>query len=91
MGRHVWFGRRWEDRKDISTYLARSRTTKTIDTESVAMIAASPAATPARIEQVCSLALTYAHTGAAPFVWRDLIDAMVVIESAPRTTSNTAC
>ena len=37
---------------------------------------------PAMIEQVCSLALTYAHhRGQRAFVWEDLVEAMTTLES----------
>ncbi len=86
MGRHVWFRTPTkEDRKDIfDLYLAKVAHDEDLDTEKrrdeIARITGGYS--PARIEQVCSLALTYAHhKGRAAFVWQDLIDAMVVIES----------
>jgi cell division protease FtsH len=86
MGRHVWFRTPTkEDRKDIfELYLAKVAHDPELDTEKrrdeIARITGGYS--PARIEQVCSLALTYAHhNGRAAFVWQDLIDAMSVIES----------
>jgi cell division protease FtsH len=86
MGRHVWFRTPTkDDRKDIfDLYLAKVAHDSELDTDKrrdeIARITGGYS--PARIEQVCSLALTYAHhNGRAAFVWQDLIDAMVVIES----------
>ena len=86
MGRHVWFRTPTkEDRKDIfDLYLGKVAHSEELDTEKrrdeIARITGGYS--PARIEQVCSLALTYAHhDGRAAFVWDDLINAMSVIES----------
>ena len=86
MGRHVWFRTPTkDDRRDIfDLYLAKVAHDPDLDTEKrrdeIARITGGYS--PARIEQVCSLALTYAHHhGRAEFIWQDFIDAMVVIES----------
>ena len=86
MGRHVWFRTPTkEDRKDIfDLYLSKVAHDPELDTEKrrdeIARVTGGYS--PARIEQVCSLALTYAHhNGRAAFIWADLIDAMSVIES----------
>ena len=86
MGRHVWFRTPTkEDRKDIfDLYLSKVAHDPELDTDKrrdeIARITGGYS--PARIEQVCSLALTYAHhNGRASFVWQDLIDAMSVIEA----------
>ena len=86
MGRHVWFRTpTLEDRKDIfNLYLRRSTTTPTsIPTGDVTSWRGSPTATrPAMIEQVCSLALTYAHAdGRQIFGWPDIVEAMTTVEA----------
>ncbi|MBX5475130.1 MAG: AAA family ATPase [Thermoleophilia bacterium] len=86
MGRHVWFRTPTkEDRKDIfDLYLGKVAHEAELDTErrrdEIARI--TNGYSPAMIDQVCSVALTYAHhDGRAEFGWRDLLEAMSVIES----------
>jgi len=86
MGRHVWFRTPTkEDRKDIfDLYLGKVQHTEELDTDKrrdeIARI--TNGYSPAMIDQVCSVALTYAHhDGRNEFGWRDLLEAMSVTES----------
>jgi ATP-dependent Zn protease len=86
MGRHVWFRTPTkQDRLDIfDLYLDRVDHDEDLDRDArrdeIARIASGYS--PAMIEQVCSLALTYAHhKGRAAFVWEDLVEAMTTLES----------
>jgi ATP-dependent Zn protease len=86
MGRHVWFRTPTkDDRKDIfDLYLRKVAHEPDIDTEQrrdeIARI--TNGYSPAMIEQVCSVALTYAHhDGREEFDRGDLLEAMSVIES----------
>jgi len=86
MGRHVWFRTpTLEDRKDIfNLYLAKVDHEPGLDTErrrdELARITNGYA--PAMIEQVCSLALTYAHAdGRHIFGWSDIVEAMTTVEA----------
>jgi ATP-dependent Zn protease len=86
MGRHVWFRTPTkDDRKDIfALYLGKVAHEPDLDTpqrrDEIARITSGYS--PAMIEQVCSLALTYAHhKGNIEFSWEDLLEAMSVIES----------
>ncbi len=86
MGRHVWFRTPTkEDRKDIfDLYLGKVAHEAELDTEKrrdeIARI--TNGYSPAMIDQVCSVALTYAHhDGRAEFSWHDLLEAMSVTES----------
>jgi ATP-dependent Zn protease len=86
MGRHVWFRTPTkEDRKDIfDLYLGKVAHAPDLDEakrrDEVARI--TNGYSPAMIDQVCSVALTYAHhEGRAEFDWHDLLEAMSVIES----------
>ena len=86
MGRHIYFRTpTWEDRRDIfDLYLARSPTTPELDTpekrDELARI--TNGYSPAMIDQVCSMALTYAHSdGRQAFEWTDLVEAMTTVES----------
>ncbi|HXH96616.1 MAG TPA: AAA family ATPase [Gaiellaceae bacterium] len=86
MGRHVWFRTPTkEDRKDIfDLYLGKVAHEDDLDGErrrdEIARI--TNGYSPAMIDQVCSVALTYAHhDGRAEFGWRDLLEAMSVTES----------
>jgi ATP-dependent Zn protease len=86
MGRHVWFRTPTkEDRKDIfELYLGKVAHEDDLDVpkrrDEIARI--TNGYSPAMIDQVCSIALTYAqHDGRAQFGWRDLLEAMSVIES----------
>jgi ATP-dependent Zn protease len=86
MGRHVWFRTPTkEDRQDIfDLYLARVSHEEDLDApkrrDELARI--TNGYSPAMIEQVCSMALTYAHSeGRHEFGWRDIVEAMTTIES----------
>ena len=86
MGRHVWFRTPTkDDRKDIfDLYLAKVAHEPDLDADrkrdELARI--TNGYSPAMIEQVCSMALTYAHHDARQrFGWNDLIEAMTTVES----------
>jgi ATP-dependent Zn protease len=86
MGRHIWFRTPTkDDRKDIfDLYLGRVDHSADLDTDKrrdeLARITLGYS--PAMIEQVCSMALTYAHSDSRmAFEWGDLIEAMTTIES----------
>jgi ATP-dependent Zn protease len=86
LGRHIWFRTPTkDDRQDIfDLYLGRVAHEPDLDTdrrrEEIARI--TNGYSPAMIEQVCSMALTYAHSDGRPdFGWPDLVEAMTTIES----------
>jgi len=86
MGRHIWFRTPTaDDRKDIfDLYLAKVDHDPALDSEKrrdeLARI--TNGYSPAMIEQVCSMALTLAHSDARPhFEWQDIVEAMTTIES----------
>jgi ATP-dependent Zn protease len=86
MGRHIWFRTPTkDDRIDIfDLYLRRVDHQPDLDTErrrdELARI--TNGYSPAMIEQVCSMALTFAHSeGRAEFAWKDIVEAMTTIES----------
>jgi cell division protease FtsH len=86
MGRHVWFRTpTFEDRRDVfNLYLAKVEHEPDLDTDrrrdELARI--TNGYSPAMIEQVCSLALTYSHTdGRQAFGWTDIVEAMTTVES----------
>jgi len=86
MGRHVWFRTPTkEDRKDIfDLYLVKVAHEADLDTparrDEIARI--TNGYSPAMIEQICSMALTFAHhSGRAEFGWDDLVEAMTTVES----------
>jgi cell division protease FtsH len=86
MGRHVWFRTpTLEDRKDIfNLYLAKVDHQPDLDTDrrrdELARI--TNGYSPAMIEQVCSLALTYSHAdGRQEFGWSDIVEAMTTVEA----------
>jgi ATP-dependent Zn protease len=86
MGRHIWFRTpTWEDRKDIfDLYLNKVDHDPELDSErrrdELARI--THGYSPAMIEQVCSMALTLAHSDARQyFEWQDIVEAMTTIES----------
>ena len=86
MGRHIWFRTpTTEDRKDIfDLYLAKVAHEPELDTEERRdeLSRVTSGYSPAMIEQVCSMALTYAqHEGRARFGWLDLLEAMTTVES----------
>jgi ATP-dependent Zn protease len=86
MGRHVWFRTPTkQDRLDIfDLYITQVAHEPELDTpqrrDEIARI--TNGYSPAMIEQVCSMALTYAHhDGRACFRWSDLVEAMTTVES----------
>jgi ATP-dependent Zn protease len=86
MGRHIWFRTPTkDDRIDIfDLYLRKVDHEPDLDTErrrdELARI--TNGYSPAMIEQVCSMALTYAHSEGRPaFGWGDIVEAMTTIES----------
>jgi len=86
MGRHIWFRTPTaDDRKDIfDLYINRVAHDADLDRpkrrDELARITGGYS--PAMIEQVCSMALTYAHAdGRAVFEWGDIIEAMTTIET----------
>jgi cell division protease FtsH len=86
MGRHVWFRTPTkQDRADIfELYLGKVAHDTELDTprkrDEIARI--TMGYSPAMIEQVCSMALTYAHHDGRPaFSWDDLVESMTTVES----------
>jgi ATP-dependent Zn protease len=86
MGRHVWFRTPTkEDRKDIfDLYLGKVSHEPELDTAEARdeLARMTNGYSPAMIDQVCSMALTYAqHDGRMQFARADLVEAMTTIES----------
>jgi cell division protease FtsH len=86
MGRHIYFRTPTKiDRLDIfDLYLGRVDHVAELDTErrrdELARI--TNGYSPAMIEQVCSMALTYAHSdGREAFEWADIVEAITTIEA----------
>jgi ATP-dependent Zn protease len=86
MGRHVWLRTPTKvDRKDIfDLYISKVAHEPDLDTEKrrdeLARITAGYS--PAMIEQVCSMALTFAHSdGRERFDYADIFEAMTTVES----------
>ena len=86
MGRHVWFRTPTkQDRLDVfDLYIRKVAHASDLDRperrDEIARI--TNGYSPAMIEQVCSMALTYAHhDGRERFVWEDLLEAMTTVES----------
>ena len=86
MGRHIHFRTpTWEDRRDIfDLYLNKVAHDEELDTpgkrDELARI--TNGYSPAMIDQVCSLALTYAHAQDREYFGRiDLLEAMTTVES----------
>jgi ATP-dependent Zn protease len=86
MGRHIWFRTPTkEDRKDIfELYITKVAHNPELDSpkrrDEMARI--THGYSPAMIEQVCSMALTYAHSdGRMVFEWQDLVESMTTVES----------
>ncbi len=86
MGRHIWFRTPTaDDRKDIfDLYLGKVDHHADLDgdrrRDELSRI--TNGYSPAMIEQVCSMALTYAHSdGRQAFEWPDIVEAMTTIES----------
>ena len=85
LGRHIYFRTpTWEDRRDIfDLYLGKVAHDEELDTpgkrDELARI--TNGYSPAMIDQVCSLALTYAHAdGRERFSRMDLVEAMTTVE-----------
>jgi hypothetical protein len=86
MGRHIWFRTPTkDDRKDIfELYITKVAHEPDLDTPKRRdeMSRITHGYSPAMIEQVCSMALTYAHSdGRMEFNWADLVEAMTTVES----------
>jgi cell division protease FtsH len=86
MGRHIWFRTPTKrDRKDIfDLYLKKVDHDPELDTDKRRdeLSRMTNGYSPAMIEQVCSMALTYAHSdGRAVFERQDLVEAMTTVES----------
>jgi ATP-dependent Zn protease len=86
MGRHVWFRTPTkDDRKDIfDLYLGKVSHEPELDTPEARdeLARMTNGYSPAMIDQVCSMALTYAqHDGRMQFSRTDLVEAMTTIES----------
>ena len=86
MGRHVWFRTPTQrDRLDVfDLYIRKVSHDPDLDTperrDELARI--TMGYSPAMIEQVCSMALTYAHHEGRPeFNWEDIVEAMTTVES----------
>jgi hypothetical protein len=86
MGRHVSFRTPTkQDRLDVfDLYITKVAHDSELDTprrrDEIARI--TNGYSPAMIDQVCSMALTYAHSdGRQVFEWRDLLEAMTTVES----------
>jgi cell division protease FtsH len=86
MGRHVWFRTPTkQDRLDVfDLYINKVDHEPSLDEprrrDEIARI--TMGYSPAMIEQVCSMALTYAHhEGRERFDWKDLVEAMTTVES----------
>jgi ATP-dependent Zn protease len=86
MGRHVWFRTPTkDDRKDIfELYMDKVDHDPTLDTERRRdeLARMTNGYSPAMIEQICSMALTLAHSDGRPaFEWTDIVEAMTTVES----------
>ena len=86
MGRHVWLRTpQKHDRKDIfDLYINKVAHTPELDTEKKRdeLARITSGYSPAMIEQVCSMALTYAHAeGREVFGYGDILEAMTTVES----------
>ena len=86
MGRHVWFRTPTQrDRLDVfDLYITKVAHEEELDTpvrrDELARIANGYS--PAMIQQVCSMALTFAHSEGRPrFNWDDIVEAMTTVES----------
>jgi cell division protease FtsH len=86
MGRHIWFRTPTkDDRKDIfDLYLKKVDHDPELDTEQRRdeLARMTNGYSPAMIEQVCSMALTYAHSDGRPvFERQDIVESMTTVES----------
>ena len=86
LGRHIYFRTpTWEDRRDVfDLYIRKVAHEAALDTpkarDELARITSGYS--PAMIDQICSLALTYAHSAGRPvFSRRDILEAMVTVEA----------
>ena len=86
MGRHIHFRTpTWEDRRDIfDLYITKVSHEEELDTpkkrDELARVTSGYS--PAMIDQVCSMALTYAHADGRPvFGWDDIVEAMTTVEA----------
>jgi cell division protease FtsH len=86
MGRHIFFRTpTWEDRRDIfDLYITKVAHDPELDApnkrDELARITSGYS--PAMIDQVCSMALTYAHSDGRPqFTWEDIVEAMTTVEA----------
>lgn len=86
LGRHIYFRTpTWEDRRDVfDLYIKKVAHEPSLDTpkarDELARITSGYS--PAMIDQICSLALTYAHSDGRPvFSRKDLLEAMVTVEA----------
>jgi ATP-dependent Zn protease len=86
MGRHIWFRTPTkDDRKDIyDLYLEKVDHDPVLDTPNARdeLSRVTQGYSPAMIEQVCSVALTYAHhSGREQFSREDILEAMTTVEA----------
>ncbi|HEU5066430.1 MAG TPA: AAA family ATPase [Gaiellaceae bacterium] len=86
MGRHVWLRTpQKQDRQDIfDLYINKVAHTPELDTDKKRdeLARITSGYSPAMIEQVCSMALTYAHAeGREVFDYSDILEAMTTVES----------
>jgi ATP-dependent Zn protease len=86
MGRHVWFRTpTFEDRRDVfNLYLTKVEHEPDLDTDRRRdeLDRITNGYSPAMIEQVCSMALTFSHAdGRQSFGWTDIVEAMTTVES----------
>jgi ATP-dependent Zn protease len=95
MGRHIYFRTPTkDDRRDIfELYLGKVSHVAELDSDKrrdeLARI--TNGYSPAMIEQICSMALTYAHSdGREAFEWRDIVEAITTIESGTAQNINYA-
>jgi ATP-dependent Zn protease len=86
LGRHIYFRTpTWEDRRDVfDLYIRKVAHEDALDTpkarDELARITSGYS--PAMIDQICSLALTYAHSAGRPvFSRQDLLEAMTTVEA----------
>jgi cell division protease FtsH len=86
LGRHIYFRTpTWEDRRDVfDLYIKKVAHEESLDTpkarDELARITSGYS--PAMIDQVCSLALTYAHADGRPkFSRKDVLEAMTTVEA----------
>jgi ATP-dependent Zn protease len=86
MGRHIYFRTpTWEDRRDVfDLYITKVAHEESLDSpkarDELARITSGYS--PAMIDQVCSLALTYAHSDGRPvFSRKDILEAMTTVEA----------